>query len=230
MAPLIGILAGMGPDSTAPFLEMVVAECRTRAGASRDEDFPAMLVLSWPTPFRPDRPTDHEALEEAIGRGLDLLAASRPALVAIPCNTAHLYLGRLRERVEAPVIDMVAAAVEELPPAADRVALLATRATRDAGIYQARLEEAGKTPLAPEPLQQVLDAALAAAKRDPAAGDAVWVDVLAELADLEAQLALIACTDLTPLAARRPPEGLPVLDATRVLAARLVERWMELRA
>lgn len=49
--PLIGILAGMGPRSTAPFVDLVIDECQSQYGATFDIDFPRMLILSQPTPF-----------------------------------------------------------------------------------------------------------------------------------------------------------------------------------
>ncbi len=47
----IGILAGMGPKSTAPFIDQVVTECQTRYGAGNDMDFPPMMIHSIPAPF-----------------------------------------------------------------------------------------------------------------------------------------------------------------------------------
>ena len=65
---LIGILAGMGPRSTAPFVDMLVDECQRQYGARYDIDFPPMLIYALPTPFYVDRPIDHAALEAAIAR------------------------------------------------------------------------------------------------------------------------------------------------------------------
>lgn len=61
-APTIGLLAGMGVRSTAPFLELVIEECQRQYGASHQPDYPQMMVLSWPTPFWIDRPVDHDAM------------------------------------------------------------------------------------------------------------------------------------------------------------------------
>ena len=57
---LIGILAGMGPRSTAPFLDLVIDECQLQYGAKYDEEFPHMMVYSLPTPFYIDRPINHD--------------------------------------------------------------------------------------------------------------------------------------------------------------------------
>lgn len=48
---MIGILAGMGPKSTGPFVDTVVAQCQTIYGAKHDMDFPHMMIYSCPTPF-----------------------------------------------------------------------------------------------------------------------------------------------------------------------------------
>ena len=45
---MIGILAGMGPKSTGPFIDTVVAECQTIYGAKHDMDFPYMMIYSSP--------------------------------------------------------------------------------------------------------------------------------------------------------------------------------------
>ena len=53
---MIGILAGMGPKSTGPFVDTVVAKCQTIYGAKHDIDFPHMMIYSCPTPFYMDHP------------------------------------------------------------------------------------------------------------------------------------------------------------------------------
>jgi len=68
--PSIGILAGMGPRSTAPFIDLVITECQRQYGARDDIDFPKMMICSQPAPFYEDRPTDHVAMKVAIHAGL----------------------------------------------------------------------------------------------------------------------------------------------------------------
>ena len=49
--PTIGILAGMGARSTAPFLEAVVDESQLQLGARHEIDYPPMVIFSWPIPY-----------------------------------------------------------------------------------------------------------------------------------------------------------------------------------
>lgn len=63
---MIGILAGMGPKSTGPFVDKVVDECQKIYGAINDIDFPHFMIYSCPTPFYIDRPLNHNDMEMAI--------------------------------------------------------------------------------------------------------------------------------------------------------------------
>ena len=53
---MIGILTGMGPKSTGPFIDQVVSAFQSLTGAKNDIDFPPMMIYSLPTPFYVDRP------------------------------------------------------------------------------------------------------------------------------------------------------------------------------
>ena len=123
----IGILVGVGPRSTAPFLDLVVTECQRQYGAKDDIDFPKMRICSQPAPFYEDRAVDHAALEAAIRGGLRHLEATGATFLAIACNTAHIYFRALAAAVRVPVLDMVGLTVAALPPSAKRIALLAPR-------------------------------------------------------------------------------------------------------
>lgn len=227
--PHIGILAGMGPRSTAPFVDLVVSECQRQYGARDDIDFPPMMVYSLPTPFFLDRPLDHAALEASIRAGLAHLASTGVALVAMPCNTAHRYHAALAASIGVPLLDMVALAAEATPEGAGPIALLATRATVEAQLYQPALAARGLACHHSESLQRHVDGVIHAVKqRGPAEVLPAWRALAGALRDARAGAALIACTDLNVALALEP---LPcaVVDATRLLAAATVARWRELR-
>jgi len=48
---MIGILAGMGPKSTGPFIDQLVFQFQEIIGAKNDIDFPHIMIYSLPTPF-----------------------------------------------------------------------------------------------------------------------------------------------------------------------------------
>ena len=228
--PTIGILAGMGPHSTAPFLDLVLAECQAQYGARNDIDFPPIQVLSWPVPFYADRPVDEREVEEATARGLQRLAACGVSFIGIACNTAHAFFPRLERSVEVPLLDMVALAADAAPERPSRMALIAARSTAESGIYQRALEARGHSMLTPD-WQETVDLLIDATRlpdRDRRIRD-LW-DILAQQAqDARAEGVVLACADLTAVSGSFATL-LPVLDSTRLLARGLVHRWLEERS
>lgn len=69
------------------------------------------MTCSLPTPFYDDRPPDHERLQAAIRAGLERLAATGVAFIAMPCNTAHIYHARVSASIPVPLLSMVSQAV-----------------------------------------------------------------------------------------------------------------------
>jgi len=226
---VIGILAGMGPRSTAPFVDMVVDECQRQYGARYDIDFPPMLIYSLPTPFYIDRPIDHAALEAAIVAGLRKLEAAGVAFVAMPCNSAHIYFEQLAASMQVPLLNMIDLALDALPAASETVALLATRPTVESRIYQDAIERAGKRLLAGEFWQARVDALILAIKSssDRAAARGLWHDLVADLHSAGADTLLLACTDLNAVGASVDTH-MALVDATRCLADAAVKTWRAL--
>jgi aspartate racemase len=226
---LIGILAGMGPRSTAPFVDMVVDECQRQDGARYDDEFPPMMIYSLPTPFYLDRPIDHGALRAAIRAGLQKLESVGPAFIAMPCNTAHIYYADLAAAIRVPLLNMADEALRALPASAARLALLATGPTVEAGIYQAAIERAGLALAATDSYQARVERLIAAIKSaDRRAAERMWRELLASLSAGRVDTVLLACTDLNAVGATAPA-GVTILDATRCLATATVREWLALR-
>ncbi len=221
---MIGILAGMGPKSTAPFVDKVVQLCQRHYGAKYDIDFPPMMIYSCPTPFYIDRPLDHDAMEAAIVSGTRRLAATGVDFIAIPCNTAHSYFASIRQAVDVPVLNMIAETLKEIP-AGGRVALLATPSTIEAGVYQAGLAELGCEYVRRRAWQEQVNAVIAAIKSAgglPAALSC-WRSLLSEL-DGQVDVLVLACTDLNAVADQYPA-AVPIIDAGHCLARAAVDRY-----
>lgn len=223
---VIGILAGMGPRSTAPFVDMVVDACQRQYGARYDIDFPPMLIYALPTPFYVDRPIDHAALAAAIGAGLRKLEDSGVAFVAMPCNSAHIYFEQLAAGIQVPLLNMIDLALAALPATSNTLALLATRPTVEARIYQDVIERAGKRLLVGEIWQAQVDALILAIKSssDRAAANVLWHNLVADLQAAGVDTLLLACTDLNAVSATLDTP-LALVDATRCLAEATVKTW-----
>lgn len=220
MKKTIGILGGMGPRSTAPFLDAVVDACQEMTGAIHDMDFPQMVILSWPTPFYLDRPLNLEALEHAIVEGAVRLAGMGVDFIAMPCNTAHQFIPEIQKAIEVPVIDMVALTAERLLP--EETALLATRSTVASGVY----ERGSAAIVFRTDWQEAVDGLIEGIK----SGRSETVmrtdtDRFAQaIRQAGIRQVLIACTDLSTL--DLSSRGFRVVDASKVLSEAVIKEWM----
>lgn len=222
---MIGILAGMGPKSTAPFVEQVVSLCQEKYGAKNDMDFPPMMIYSCPTPFYLNQSLDHAAMRTAIVVGAQRLAAAGIDYLAVPCNTAHIYFAAIEQAVNVPVLHMVRETCRHLPAHCRKAALLATTGTVQSGIYQSILADSDIACIVEERWQQSVNQILTLIKSgsDPELARACWVNLLTEIA-AKADAAVIACTDLNVV--HTPSDQLPpCVDSAACLAEALVDRY-----
>ncbi|MFD7916343.1 aspartate/glutamate racemase family protein [Streptomyces sp. NPDC059752] len=219
----------MGPRSTAPFVDMVVSECQRQYGARDDIDFPKMMICSQPAPFYEDRLVDHEALESAIRTGLQDLERTGADLLAIACNTAHVYYADLAASVKSPLLDMVGLTVEAVPIGAGTVGVIAARPTVESGIYQRAL--AGRDlSVADVGWQDEVDRLLGMTRTiaGPDELAALWQEISGLLREAGVETAVVACLDLSAVL-RHAPADLPFIDAAQCLAADVVRQWLRLR-
>ena len=231
-ANLIGILAGMGPRSTAPFLEQVLDQCQLQYGAKDDIDYPPLLIYSLPTPFYLDRPLDHSLMEQTISAGLRQLEAAGVQLVAMPCNTAHRYFEQLQQNIRIPLLNIVTETLAELAsgPLRQRVTILATPSTMSAGVYQAGLAAAGYQvvwePEWQEPVNRLIR--LIKEKAAPTILEEEWRRLTGMIAAAGADSIIIACTDLCVVTSTA---GLPLrlVDSGVALAKAVVREYLKMR-
>ncbi|MGH0796771.1 aspartate/glutamate racemase family protein [Bacillus mycoides] len=193
---MIGILAGMVPKSTGPFVDTVVAECQTIYGAKHDMDFPHMMIYSCPTPFYMDRPIDHAAMKKAIIEGAQKLESTGVDFIAMPCNTAHLYFEELQRSITIPILNIVDETLKAIPENTKRVALLATEATVQASIYQDGITKRDIEYIHNEQWQEMINQIITCIKGgEIEEARKLWSLLVLQLKD-EVDTAIIACTDL----------------------------------
>lgn len=214
--PRIGVLGGMGPLATADFL----AKLAHATPAKRDQDHFPITVDS--TPQIPDRVAALEGRGEdplpALVAAAARLHAAGCALIAMPCNTAHLWYDRLAVRTALPIMHIADAVDAELG-GARRVGLLGTTATIRHRLFPARLGE-GRVWLQPDAFELeslVMPAIVAVKAGDLARGHELLLDAARRLAGRGAEVLVLGCTEI-PLVLESGNVDIPLLDATQALA------------
>jgi aspartate racemase len=226
--PTLGVLGGMGPLATVDFMHKVIDATPAR----HDQDHIPVIVHS--VPQIPDRSTafltGSDAPWDYLLAGLRVLENAGADAIAIPCNTAHLWHGRLAAATRVPVLHIGHAACDAIGRRADsvrRVGLLATSATLQARIYHSELERAGILVVMPGASRQETQvmAGIHAVKAGQLEQGRLLLRSAAEaLADSPVDALLLACTEI-PVALAGQSFGVPVLDATDMLARECVAWW-----
>jgi aspartate racemase len=230
-ADMLGILGGMGPMAGAAFAMRLSA----LTPAEKDQDHIPALLLN--DPRVPDRSAARMAGGvsplPAMRAGIEFLNASGARLIAIPCNTAHLWYEELAAASACPVLHIIEAVVEDLKRQGvtrGRIGLMGTTATLAMGLYQQTLERHGYECILPqddevESLCMESIRAVKANRLDDALEPAV--ECVRRLHARGADAVALGCTEL-PLAiphAVRAGLGITLTDSIDALALAAIERY-----
>jgi len=149
--PIVGIVGGMGPESTTDLMNKIFAATPARS----EQDHIHLIVDS--NPKTPDRTQfilgQGPSPVTAICEGLRRVARAGADLIVIPCNTAHVFIEELRAATPVPIVDLVATCAEEarrLFEPGSKIGVLATTGTVTSGLYDKALSNQRLVALKPE--------------------------------------------------------------------------------
>lgn len=226
---VLGVLGGMGPMAGATFASRVVA----LTPAARDQDHIPLVLCN--DPRVPDRSSARLGQGEdplpAMLRGLRLLERAGATVIAIPCNTAHLWYDQLAAATGLPVLHIVESVrddLERLGAGGGRIGLMGTAATLQLDLYGEPLRRQGfqVLPTEPEEVRLCAEAIEAVKANDAERGFAPAAACIARLVARGAQAVVLGCTEL-PLAvphARRGDFGAVLTDSIDALARAAIRR------
>lgn len=223
---IVGIIGGMGPEATVDLMNRVI-----RATTARDDiDHIRMIVDN-----NPKVPSRIRALIEKNGESpLECLQDMARRLegwgvdfLAIPCNTAHYYHRDVQKAVHIPLLDMIDLSVNFMTariPNLKTVALLASSAVFDLGLYEKRFADAGVGLIAMHPDDQdKVMSAIRKIKTSSYGQEVVLIiqEVSNKLAQQGAQAILVACTEISIIGGQITPV-VQIFDASQILAEAIV--------
>lgn len=231
---LFGVLGGMGPLATLDLLHKIIEI----TPASRDQEH--LPVVTWNVPQIPDRQKALAGQGESplpqLLHALQQLNRLNVSHIAIPCNTAHHWYPQLAEASRAPIlhlVDIAAAHIANLQPRPQRVGIIATEATLQAGWYQHRLAALGIDTVLPneQELSTLFVPGCYAVKRgENALGGQLLQELATALLERGAERLVLACTEI-PLAfsAVASPLLAVSIDPAYALAQHCVTLWQGTR-
>ncbi|AGK96631.1 aspartate/glutamate racemase family protein [Clostridium pasteurianum] len=226
---LIGILTGMGPRSTAPFIDLLIDECQFQYGAKYDDEFPKMMIYSLPTPFYIDRPINHELMKKTIIEGLQKIESTGVSFIAMPCNSAHVYFKELQESINVPLLNIVEETVKKLPIVSQKVTLFSTNSTFESNIYQKDIIKGSHGFIFKDEWQIKLNNLIQNIKMDKknTQNIDIWNELIEDVKKESIENIVIACTDLNVVLEKTNPL-INIIDSSKCLAESVVSKYLKL--
>lgn len=222
----------MGPLATVDFMTKIIES----TPASCDQEHIPMIVSC--IPQIPDRTQAYKnqgisPLSEMIINAKRLVDAGAK-VIAIACNTAHLWFEQLEKEIPVPIIHIVDSAIEAIYKVGNPnpvVGLLATEATISSGLYVNRgnsiAQAQGKQlswliPTNEEILEWVMPAISSIKAGNLELGHVLLTKAASALKDRGATAIIMGCTEI-PLVLNSADSTIPLVDPTQSLATKVVE-------
>lgn len=223
---IIGILGGMGPESTAIFYQALIKQCQTQFGAQYDEDYPEIFIYNLPIPDvveglkRPD-----ETLSMLI-QGAKKIDSIGVNFMVMPCNTAHYFYPEMEKSITIPFICIFLATAKKIKSKGyTKVGLLATETTVKYKSYDIDFEKNGIELILPnnsdqKNLTQIIMNILAGKKLN--SDKKTLLNIIGRLKENGAQAVVLACTDL-PILLKQEDCDIKIFDTIEILAEATIQ-------
>ena len=215
----IGILGGIGPESTMIYYQYFVREHYRQHG---DLQYPEIIILS----------VNYQEYEECLCQGqwnaitakvteaLKSLQMAGAHYGLIACNTLHVVFDEIQNRSPIPLISIVDATIESIEQQGMKtVGLLGTALTMNSGVYSKSLETRGIDTLVPseedkrfvdEVIRKELVLGVVKAKSRRR-----FVRIIDEMASLGAEGVILGCTEIPLLISQRDCQ-IPLFDTALI--------------
>jgi len=223
----IGILGGMGPESSANFYYKIIRYCQKEYQAIQDTDFPPIIIYSLPLlGFDESGILDEKIVLKQLVHGITILKNAGCDFIVIPCNTVHCFIHELRINSSIPILSIIEETVERIKQSKNNIiGLLGSETTLKLQLYQELLDNNNITCISPTKEDKILITELILEIMSGKVENKTKNDVLSIIKKMEQQSAnaiVLGCTEL-PLEISQKDVGVIVYDTLQILAESAVD-------
>lgn len=222
----IGVIGGIGPESTVDYYRAMIAAYRER---QPDGSYPAIVISSIDANafIGPLMASQLELVADMLVAELERLARAGAGCAIIAANSPHIVFDEVERRSPLPLVSIVRATAEE----AVRLGLFGTRLTMQGRFYQEVFASSGLTLVVPdEPEQAYIHdkymTELLQGTLLPATRQGLLAIVAAMTARDGVDAVILGGTELPTILRDPTASGIPLLDTTAIHARAIVARAM----
>lgn len=218
---IVGIIGGLGPETTAEFYLDIVFSCQKKDRTTR----PPVIISSVPLPYN----IEEDAIMKNIGieRCLPFLVEEAKRLekaganfIVMPCNSLHVFIEDIRKSVSIPVLSIVEETVKFLKDNNfNKVGIVSTSATIRNKLYENAFEKNSILYETPNDFQQakmgkfILN--LVTGQQNNKDREEL-ITIINDFEEKKVDCVVLACTDLQLLIPKH--QTLKIFDTMKILA------------
>jgi aspartate racemase len=101
----IGVLGGIGPESTAVFYSRLISKLQEKGLIKFNRDFPQIIINSIPAKELIHSELKESEIDEYL-KGLKELDTHSPDFIVMVCNTVHYFYDYLQSNINTKMIDL----------------------------------------------------------------------------------------------------------------------------
>ena len=230
----LGLVGGMGPESTIPYYHDIVYEVQQKVGGDFFPNFTIESVNVFDV-LRLCGEEKYEELTDYLMCAINNLVKSGADFVALSANTPHIVFDKLQERSSVPLVSIVEATRDEaLRLNKRKLGLLGTIFTMTGDFFKEPFTRSGIKIITPTSEEMELinekissELELGIVKEETLRSFQKIIARMQEDSGIEA--VILGCTEL-PLLLNDEVSPVPCLDTMKIHIQALVERIVEIGA
>lgn len=223
---IVGIIGGLGPETTARFYVEVVFACSKINGQR-----PQILISNVAVPLKIEKEIITEAKNEEnilpfLVDATRQLEKGGADFIVIPCNTVHIFIEEIRKSVKIPVLSVVEETSMFLrKEKIKEVGLLATTATIRSKLFDENLKRGGIKIKTPDDSSQLKMNVIINRLINNQHNEKDKREILKIINELKVKNVVLGCTDLQILNPKR--NGVKIFDTMDLLAKATIREQLQ---
>jgi len=195
----LGVIGGMGPQATQCFYQDII----DNTIAQKDQDHIDMVIINHAS--MPDRTSAilsgaTEPVYSRLKNDVEKLIKFGVDYIAMPCNTSHYFIDKLKSENDVSFIDMIeetAAVIKKRN--INKVGLMATEGTVKSKIYETKMKKYGIEIILPSEEKQsyIMQIIYDQVKSGIDPDKEMFEKISEELKEKGAQAIILGCTELS---------------------------------
>lgn len=218
----VGIIGGLGPETTAKFYMQIVSLCAKK----NPEQRPKILISNVPISLRLEERfiNRSEGKREFCALLIDAaktLEKGGADFIVLPCNTAHVFIEEIRNSVNIPILSIIDESIKTLKNrGVVKVGLLSTPATIKNKLFDGKTDLIKPNKINQKKMGRIINNIL---NHQRAAENKLELLQIINSIAKKSDALLLACTDLQLLIPEKEINGIEIFDTMEILAQATVK-------